>query len=209
MLRFSPLVLLAAGTGVLAATMAVAGSGAYRHRYLIERSFAPGALDGLDAATKRKVNAANASLGVEWIRSYANADKTRTFCVYEGPSEAAVREAAKLNALPVDRVTEVPVDLEPGPSPQPEGARRAHRYLVERSFPAGALDGLDAAGKAKVNANNDSLGVRWINSYANAEKTRTFCVYEGPSEQAVRDAAALNDIPVDAVVEIPVDLEPR
>ena len=88
-------------------------SGDSIHRYLVERTFPLGALDGLDAATKEKVNATNASVGVRWLRSYANADKTKTYCIYEGPSEAAVREAAMLNALPVDSVTEVPVDLDP------------------------------------------------------------------------------------------------
>jgi Protein of unknown function (DUF4242) len=83
------------------------------HRYLVERTFPPGALDGLNAATKKKVNANNATVGVRWVQSYANADKTKTFCVYEGPSEAAVRKAAALNALPVDSVTEVPVTLSP------------------------------------------------------------------------------------------------
>ena len=83
------------------------------HRYLVERTFPPGALDGLNAATKKKVNANNATVGVRWIQSFANADKTKTFCVYEGPSEAAVRKAAALNALPVDSVTEVPVTLSP------------------------------------------------------------------------------------------------
>ena len=83
------------------------------HRYLVERTFPPGALDGLNAATKKKVNANNATVGVRWIQSYANADKTKTFCVYEGPSEAAIRKAAALNALPVDSVTEVPVTLSP------------------------------------------------------------------------------------------------
>ena len=82
------------------------------HGYLVERTIPPGALDGLDAATKAKVNANNASVGVRWIYSHANADKTKTFCVYEGPSEAAVREAASLNALPVDSLTEVPVGLD-------------------------------------------------------------------------------------------------
>jgi Protein of unknown function (DUF4242) len=83
------------------------------HRYLVERTFPRGALDGLDADTKKKVNANNASVGVRWIESFANADKTKTFCVYEGPSEAAVRKAAVLNALPVDTVTEIPVTLSP------------------------------------------------------------------------------------------------
>ena len=82
------------------------------------------------------------------------------------------------------------------------------RYLIERTFPAGALDGLDAATKEKVNTNNASVGVRWLHSYANADKTKTFCVYEGPSETAVREAAMLNGLPIDSVTEVPVDLEP-
>ena len=53
MSRFS-LLLLAAGAGIFAATIAAAGSGAYRHRYLVERTFPPGALEGLDATTKAK-----------------------------------------------------------------------------------------------------------------------------------------------------------
>jgi hypothetical protein len=44
---------------------------------------------------------------------YANADKTMTYCIYEGPSEAAIRNAASANAIPVDAVTEVPVTLLP------------------------------------------------------------------------------------------------
>ena len=84
-----------------------------------------------------------------------------------------------------------------------------HRYVIERTFPIGALEGLDAATKAKVNSNNASVGVRWIQSYANADKTKTFCVYEGPSEAAVRKAAELNKLPVDSVMEVPVTLLPK
>jgi hypothetical protein len=88
-------------------------------------------------------------------------------------------------------------------------APKVHRYLIERTFPAGALAGLDAATKAKVNNNNASLGVRWVQSYANADKTKTFCVYEGPSEAAVRQAAELNGLPVDSVMEVPNTLLPK
>ena len=63
-----------------------------------------GAIDGVDAAAKQKVNATNKSLDVNWEKSYVNAEKTKTYCVYTGPSEAAVREAAKRNGLPVDVV---------------------------------------------------------------------------------------------------------
>jgi Nickel responsive protein SCO4226-like len=93
-------------------------------------------------------------------------------------------------------------------STQADAGQATHRYLIERTFPAGALDGLDATAKAEVNANNASVGVQWIKSFANADRTRTFCVYEGPSEDAIRQAAALNHLPVDSITEVPVDLTP-
>lgn len=68
---------------------------------------------GLDAALKAKVNANNARFGVHRVTSYANATKTKTYCVYEGPSETAIRKAATANGLPVDSITEVPVTLSP------------------------------------------------------------------------------------------------
>lgn len=82
-------------------------------RFLIQRTFPAGALDGVTPAAKKTVNDNNSSLGVTWEHSYANADKTKTFCIYTGPSEAAVREAAKKNSLPIDSVTEIPVILYP------------------------------------------------------------------------------------------------
>ncbi len=84
-----------------------------------------------------------------------------------------------------------------------------HRYVVERTFPAGALDGLDSAGKVSINENNARYGVHWVLSYANPSKTKTFCIYEGPSEAAVRKAAQANKIPVDTITEVPVTLLPN
>jgi hypothetical protein len=83
------------------------------------------------------------------------------------------------------------------------------RFMVLRTFPAGTLDGLNAAVKKSVNANNEANGARWIKSYANADKTRTFCVYEGIDEAAIRKAATANGLPVDEVVAIPIDLTPE
>jgi hypothetical protein len=104
------------------------------HRYLIERTFPAGAIDGVDAAAKHKVNANNQALGVNWEKSYANAEKTKTYCIYTGPSEAAVRDAARLNGLPVDVVTDISTDIKA----EPKGAVQRidagqHRYLVKRA----------------------------------------------------------------------------
>lgn len=88
-------------------------------------------------------------------------------------------------------------------------APATHRYLVERTFPKGALDNLDAATKAKVNETNARFGVKWVVSYANDEKTKTYCIYEGPSADSIREAAKANGMNANSVTEVPVTLDPK
>jgi hypothetical protein len=61
------------------------------------------------AATCQAVGDANATFGVNWVHSYVSRDKSTTFSVYDAPSEEAIRQAAKANALPADAITEVSV----------------------------------------------------------------------------------------------------
>jgi hypothetical protein len=169
------------------------------HRYLVERTFPAGALDGVDAAAKRQVNANNGTLGVTWEKSYANADKTKTYCVYTGPSESAVREAAKLNGLPVDAVIEIPKDIKP----EPRGAAHAiaagnHRYLVKR------------ASSADVNGAKDAtFGVKLLTSYETADRRDSFWVYEAPSFSAIESAARASGAAFESIAEIPETLYPN
>jgi hypothetical protein len=51
----------------------------------------------------------NAEEGVTWVHSYVSDDKSKTFCVYDGPSPEAIRRTAGANSLPVDTITEVRV----------------------------------------------------------------------------------------------------
>ena len=81
-------------------------------RYVIERNFPAGLhipVNDEGAKACLGVVDANARDGVTWVHSYVNADKTRTFCVYDGPDAEAIRRAAESNDLPVDRITEVRV----------------------------------------------------------------------------------------------------
>jgi hypothetical protein len=169
------------------------------HRYLIERTFPPGALDGVDAAAKKKVNDNNATLNVTWEKSYANADKTKTYCVYDGPSEAAVRDAAKLSGLPVDNVTEIPADIKAEPRGAVQNITAGNqRYLVKRS------------GAPNVAASSDrKYGVTLITSYATADRRDTFWVYEAPSYAAVESAAKASGTPFESIAEIPETLYPN
>ena len=81
------------------------------------------------------------------------------------------------------------------------------RYLVERSF----LDGLDipiddkgARVVASVIATNADHGVTWVHSYVSDDHHKTFCVYDGPSPEAIRKVAQRNGLPVDGITEVSV-----
>ena len=81
-------------------------------RYLIERSF-PGGLQipATDEGARAclDVVARNANFGVTWLHSYVSDDNRTTYCVYDGPSPEAIRQAATSNGLPIDRITKVSV----------------------------------------------------------------------------------------------------
>ena len=81
-------------------------------RYLVQRTF-PGGLavpaDQAGAARLGQVVARNADVGVTWLHSYVSEDRETMVCVYEGPGTEAIRRAAWLNDLPVDRITPVSV----------------------------------------------------------------------------------------------------
>lgn len=81
------------------------------------------------------------------------------------------------------------------------------RYMVERTFPDGLSIPQTAEGAATCNAvvdNNSVDHVTWVHSYVSPDKTKTFCIYDGPSPEAVRQAAKRSDLPVDRITEVTV-----
>lgn len=81
-------------------------------RYLVERTFAEGLqipTDDTGAKTCIAVTENNAEERVTWVTSYVALDKTKAFCIYDGPNEEAIHRAAVANGLPVDAISEVRV----------------------------------------------------------------------------------------------------
>jgi hypothetical protein len=81
------------------------------------------------------------------------------------------------------------------------------RYMVERIFPDGLhvpvnADGAQALGKV-IDANS-AQGVTWVHSYVSADKTRTFCIYDAPTPEAIRQVAERNALPVESITEVSV-----
>jgi hypothetical protein len=81
------------------------------------------------------------------------------------------------------------------------------RYVVERTFEGGLEVRCDADGVetcAAVVRRNAEEGVTWLHSYVSDDGKRTFCLYEGPSPEAIRKAAAANALPIDRITEVGV-----
>ena len=73
-------------------------------------------------------------------------------------------------------------------------------FVIERQF-ADILDvaGLDHEG---IKAVNDDVGIRWLYSFLSADKKKTYCLYEAPNPDAIREAARKLNIPADVIVEL-------
>src|SRR3954452_11346097 len=81
------------------------------------------------------------------------------------------------------------------------------RYMIERTFPDGlhipiTEEGAKAA--RKVVSVNAEQQVTWIHSYVSDDKKKTYCVYDGPSPEAIRLVATKNGLPVDRITEVSV-----
>ncbi len=72
--------------------------------------------------------------------------------------------------------------------------------MIERNF-AEQLDLSEDMAKG-INLINESEGVSWLYSFLSADKKRTYCLYEAPSAEAIRQAAKKSGIPADEVMEL-------
>ena len=81
------------------------------------------------------------------------------------------------------------------------------RYLIERSFSDGLHIPADETGAracAAVVDKNAHHAVTWLRSYVTPDKTKTFCIYDAPSPEAIRKSALANKLPVDSITEVRV-----
>ena len=81
------------------------------------------------------------------------------------------------------------------------------RYLVERTFPEGLAIPVDAQGaKATLSVvdGNAEHGVTWLQSYVGPDNKSSYCIYDGPSPDAIRMAAQASGLPVDRITEVRV-----
>ncbi|MGA8250800.1 MAG: DUF4242 domain-containing protein [Mycobacterium sp.] len=73
-------------------------------------------------------------------------------------------------------------------------------FMVERAYAEELEPNIDLADG--INRINAEAGVRWLYSFLSADKRKTYCLYEAPSPEAIRTAAARAGLPADVVVEV-------
>jgi hypothetical protein len=82
-------------------------------RYIIERNVPGITREALDEAARRSMQVIEGMSGVRWIRSYVSAAEGKIYCEYDAPDPEAVREHARRAGLPVDRISEVWLEVSP------------------------------------------------------------------------------------------------
>ncbi len=81
------------------------------------------------------------------------------------------------------------------------------RYIVEREYPEGLRIPIDENGaRASLALVESNLAdqVTWLHSYVSADRKKSFCVYDGPSPEAIRRTASRNRLPLQRITEVSV-----
>jgi uncharacterized protein DUF4242 len=73
-------------------------------------------------------------------------------------------------------------------------------YLIERNF----ADQLSPSREinAAICEVNAGVGIDWIYSFLSADKKKTYCLYEAPNPEAIREAARRLNLPADVIIEL-------
>ena len=73
-------------------------------------------------------------------------------------------------------------------------------FLVERSY-AFELE-LSADDLSAIKEVGDMAGARWVASFLSADKRKSYCLYEAPTEAAIRRSIKFGLTPADAIIPI-------
>ena len=81
------------------------------------------------------------------------------------------------------------------------------RFIVERTFPQGLHIPVDNQGAdvcMSVVGTNARSGVTWVHSYVSDDLHKTFCVYDAPTPDAIRESARNNNLSIDSITAVSV-----
>lgn len=80
-------------------------------------------------------------------------------------------------------------------------------FLIERQF-AERLQEQTPESLRRTTEINEAVGVDWVYSFLSADRKKTYCLYEAPSADAIRESARRLGLPADVIVEVS-KIDPR
>ncbi|GAB4516887.1 MAG: DUF4242 domain-containing protein [Haliangiales bacterium] len=82
------------------------------------------------------------------------------------------------------------------------------RYIVERSVPKMTPEQWQDVGQRVATYAREIPGVKWIKSSISEAEGKTYCEFEAPNPEALREHARLADLPVDRVTPVEMQVDP-
>ena len=81
------------------------------------------------------------------------------------------------------------------------------RFIIERNFAEKVEANRDVV--TAITQVNADVGVQWLFSFLSADKKKTYCLYEAPNAEAIREAARRLNVPADVIIEVDSELRPE
>lgn len=82
-------------------------------RYIIERNMKAESPEQLAEVGKISASVCDDMEGVVWVRSYVSEAEGKVYCEYEAPNPDAIYEHAQRVGIPVDKISEVAMEIDP------------------------------------------------------------------------------------------------
>ena len=73
-------------------------------------------------------------------------------------------------------------------------------FLIERNFAEQLEVNRDVV--LQTTQVNTDVGIQWLFSFLSADKKKTYCLYEAPNAEAIREAARRLNVPADVIIEV-------
>jgi len=73
-------------------------------------------------------------------------------------------------------------------------------FVIERHFAEQIEMTRDRA--SEIELINADVGVQWLFSFLSADRKKSYCLYEAPNAEAIREAALRANVPADVIVEV-------
>ena len=82
------------------------------------------------------------------------------------------------------------------------------RYIVERTLPQMSQDELQRVGKKVIEVADTLPGVIWIKSSISESAGKSYCEFEAPNPDALRQHADQAGLPVDRISTVEIEVDP-